>query len=186
MVPKDAGPANGPAGQPPAVSASGFRAFISYSHRDTKVAEWLHRAIETYRVPKPLIGRITGTGLIGQRPGKVFRDRDELEVAADLSGKINDALEQSQFLVVLCSTASARSKWVNQEVINFKRLKGAEHIIAVIVDGEPGDESQECFVPALRFKVSPSGQLTDEPAEPIAADLRDGKDTKARVRLKVV
>ncbi len=186
MVPKDADPTNVPAGQSPAVSVSGFRAFISYSHRDTKVAEWLHRAIETYRVPKPLIGRVTGTGLIGQRPGKVFRDRDELEVAADLSGKINQALEQSQFLVVLCSPASARSKWVNQEVINFKRLKGAEHIIAVIVDGEPGDESQECFVPALRFKVSPSGKLTDEPAEPIAADLRDGKDSKARVTLKVV
>ncbi|MGE3335371.1 MAG: TIR domain-containing protein [Rhodospirillaceae bacterium] len=186
MVPKDAGPTNGPAGQSPAVSVSGFRAFISYSHRDTKVAEWLHRSIETYRVPKPLIGRVTGTGLIGQRPGKVFRDRDELEVAADLSGKINEALEQSQFLVVLCSPASARSKWVNQEVINFKRLKGAEHIIAVIVDGEPGDESQECFVPALRFKVSPAGELTDEPAEPIAADLRDGKDSKARVTLKVV
>jgi tetratricopeptide (TPR) repeat protein len=186
MVPKDGGPAHGPAGQLPAVSASGFRAFISYSHRDTKIAEWLHRAIETYRVPKPLIGRVTMTGTIGPRPGKVFRDRDELEVAADLSGKINEALEQSQFLVVLCSPASARSKWVNQEVINFKRLKGAEHIIAVIVDGEPGHESQECFVPALRFKVSPDGELTDEAAEPIAADLRPGKDPKRRVQLKVI
>ncbi|MGE3477349.1 MAG: TIR domain-containing protein [Rhodospirillaceae bacterium] len=186
MVPKDAGSAKEPAGQPPAARASGFRAFISYSHRDTKIAEWLHRAIETYRVPKPLIGRVTATGLIGPRPGKVFRDRDELEVAADLSGKINEALEQSQFLVVLCSPASARSNWVNQEVINFKRLKGAEHIIAVIVDGEPGHESQECFVPALRFKVSPAGELTNEPAEPIAADLRPGKDPKRRVQLKVV
>lgn len=186
MVPKDAGSAKEPAGQPPAARASGFRAFISYSHRDTKIAEWLHRAIETYRVPKPLIGRVTATGLIGPRPGKVFRDRDELEVAADLSGKINEALEQSQFLVVLCSPASARSNWVNQEVINFKRLKGAEHIIAVIVDGEPGHESQECFVPALRFKVSPAGELTNEPAEPIAADLRPGKDPKRRVLLKVV
>lgn len=175
-----------------AAPAFTFRAFISYSHRDSKVAEWLHRAIETYRIPKPLIGRATETGAIERRPGKIFRDRDELEVAADLSGKVNEALAQSQFLVVLCSRASAHSRWVNQEVINFKRIKGANRIIAVIVDGEPGAshipgrESEECFVPALRFKVSAEGKLTDEPAEPIAADLREGKDTKARVRLKVV
>lgn len=192
MVPKDPSAETAQVGVVPAAAGGAFRAFISYSHRDTKTAEWLHKALETYRVPKPLIGRETVTGLIAARPGKVFRDRDELEVSADLSGKINEALTQSQFLIVLCSRASAASKWVNQEVINFKRLKGADRIIAVIVDGEPGAaampgrETEECFVPALRFKVSPAGELTREPAEPIAADLRPGKDTKTRVRLKVV
>ena len=192
MMPKDPSAEDAHAGPLPGAEAHAFRAFISYSHRDTKTAEWLHRALETYRVPKPLIGRETATGIIAARPGKVFRDRDELEVSADLSGKINQALRQSQFLIVLCSRASAGSRWVNQEVINFKRLKGAERIIAVIVDGEPGTsnmpgrEAEECFVPALRFKVSAQGELTDEPAELIAADLRPGKDTRARVRLKVL
>jgi tetratricopeptide (TPR) repeat protein len=169
-----------------------YKAFISYSHRDSAVARWLHRALETYRVPRHLIGRTTAAGEIQRRLGALFRDRDELPVAADLTGQINDALKATQFLIVLCSTASAQSKWVNQEVINFKRLKGAGSIIAVIVDGEPyasampGRETEECFVPALRFQVDDAGHVTATPAEPIAADLRPGKDGKRLVKLKVL
>ena len=33
-----------------------YSAFISYSHADTAVARWLHRALETYRLPKGLVG----------------------------------------------------------------------------------------------------------------------------------
>ena len=28
-----------------------YRAFISYSHSDEKWARWLHRGLETYRMP---------------------------------------------------------------------------------------------------------------------------------------
>ncbi len=176
------------------MTASGFRyrAFISYSHRDQKIARWLHGALEAYRVPQRLLGKETSTGTIAKRLGAIFRDRDELPVASDLSGKINEALAATQFLIVLCSTASAQSKWVNQEVINFKRIKGEDSIIAVIVDGEPhastmpGREAEECFVPALRFRVSADGAITNQPAEPVAADLRPEKDSKRLVKLKVI
>ena len=168
-------------------STASYRAFISYSHADQRQARWLHRALETYRVPGRLLGRETATGVIGKRIGAIFRDRDELPVASDLSGAINQALEASQFLIVLCSPKSAASKWVNQEVINFKRLKGASSIIAVIVSGEPyaGNET-ECFCPALRFQVAADGHLSDTPAEPIAADLRPGKDSPRLVKMKVL
>ncbi|MBX7200365.1 MAG: TIR domain-containing protein [Rhodospirillaceae bacterium] len=167
--------------------AARYRAFISYSHADTKQARWLHRALESYRVPARLVGRETATGVIGKRIGAIFRDRDELPVAADLSGEINQALDASQFLIVLCSPKSAQSKWVNQEVINFKRLKGASSIIAVIVAGEPfaGDDT-ECFCPGLRFQVGDDGRLSGTPAEPIAADLRPGKDAPRLVKMKVL
>lgn len=173
-------------------SAFRYRAFISYSHADQAAAKWLHRALESYRVPARLIGRETATGLIQKRVGTIFRDRDELPVASDLSGEINEALKATQFLIVLCSRSSAKSKWVNQEIINFKRLKGAGSIIAIILDGEPfaavlpGREEEECFCPALRFQVDAGGNLTATPAEPIAADLRPGKDSKRLVRMKVL
>ncbi len=32
-----------------------YWAFISYSHRDTQWADWLHKALESYRPPKRLI-----------------------------------------------------------------------------------------------------------------------------------
>ncbi|MCB2106892.1 MAG: toll/interleukin-1 receptor domain-containing protein [Rhodobacteraceae bacterium] len=169
-----------------------YRAFISYSHSDSKWARWLHSQLESYRLPPRLVGQVTSSGKLGKRVGKIFRDRDELPVAADLSGKINEALRETQFLIVLCSRASARSKWVNQEIINFKRMKGAESIVAVIVDGEPfasatpGRESEECFPEALRFQVDSGGNVTTEGAEPIAADLRPGKDSKRLVKMKVL
>lgn len=191
MVPKDQ-MADADAGAAPIAAEYPYRAFISYNHRDAKSATWLHRALEVYRVPKRLVGRKTATGIIGPRVGTIFRDRDELPVSSDLSGKINDALAASQFLIVLCSRDSAKSKWVNQEVLNFKRLRGMDSIIAVIIDGEPGAsailgrESEECFVPSLRFRLDTDGQLSDQPAEPIAADLRAGKDRRRLVRMKVL
>ena len=55
-----------------------YRAFISYSHKDEKWASWLHRALETYRVPKYLVGQDTAFGKVPDKLGKVFRDREEL------------------------------------------------------------------------------------------------------------
>ncbi len=176
----------------PSADAFRYRAFISYSHADQAAAKWLHRALESYRVPIRLIGRETATGVIQKRIGTIFRDRDELPVASDLSGEINEALKATQFLIVLCSRSSAKSKWVNQEIVNFKLLKGAGSIIAIILDGEPfataisGREDEECFCPALRFQVDAGGNLTTTPAEPIAADLRPGKDSRRLVKMKVL
>ena len=34
-----------------------YYAFISYSHRDEKFATWLMEAIETYKVPRQLVGK---------------------------------------------------------------------------------------------------------------------------------
>ena len=39
-----------------------FRAFLSYSHRDTAFAKWLHAALESYRIDKELVGRATAVG----------------------------------------------------------------------------------------------------------------------------
>ena len=36
-----------------------YWAFISYSQRDKKWGQWLVHALETYRIPKQLIGRKT-------------------------------------------------------------------------------------------------------------------------------
>ena len=55
-----------------------YRAFISYSHKDEKWASWLHKALETFKIPKYLVGETTSMGTIPERMGKVFRDREEL------------------------------------------------------------------------------------------------------------
>jgi tetratricopeptide (TPR) repeat protein len=174
------------------VAAVRYKAYISYSHGDAAAARWLHRALEGYRVPRRLVGRRAARGEIGRRLGKVFRDREEPAVTDGLSGRANEALQAAEFLIVLCSPAAAASRRVNEEVINFKRLRSADSIMAVIVDGEPhasvipGREAQECFVPALRFAVDADGGLTKTSVEPIAADLRAGKDGRRLAKLKIL
>jgi len=169
-----------------------YRAFISYSHRDAACADWLHKALETYRVPSRLVGTTTAHGAIPRRLNPVFRDRDELSSSPELGSKINQALAQSENLVVICSPASAASRWVNQEVLAYKRIGRAGRIFCLIVDGEPnatdlpGHEAEECFCPALRFATDTDGRPTDERAEPIAADARAGKDGKPNAKLKLI
>ena len=169
-----------------------YKAFISYSHADEKWARWLHRSLENYRVPKRLVGRESEMGKVPARLAPVFRDREELASATDLGNKLTQALESSAVQIVICSMASAKSHWVNEEIKAFKRLGRSDRIFSLIVDGEPyssgkeGIEHFECFPPALRFKLGEDGELSDEPAETIAADARQGKDGKANARVKLL
>ena len=169
-----------------------YRAFISYSHADEQWATWLHKALETYRVPKHLVGRETEFGPVPERFAPVFRDRDELATATSLGNTLTRALEQSAYQIVICSPKAANSKWVNEEILTYKRLGREHRIFALIVGGEPGSSAspatadQECFPNALIYKMGADGQLTTEKSEPIAADARQGKDSKIDVKLKLL
>jgi len=169
-----------------------YKAFISYSHSDKAAADRLLKDIEGYRVPQRLVGKATANGTaVPGRVGHIFRDRDELPAAEDLTAEVKKALTQSEFMIVLCSPAAAASRWVNREIIEFKKLTGERRILSVILSGEPfasaGDApEQECFPPALRFKLGPSGTLTTKPAEPLAADFREAGDGQRRGKLKLV
>ena len=85
-----------------------YRAFISYSHADEEWAKWLHKALETYRVPKHLVGRETDAGPVPERLAPIFRDRDELATATNLGETLTRALTQSANQIVICSPAAAK------------------------------------------------------------------------------
>ena len=115
-----------------------FTAFISYSHSDRKMVQWLHRALETYRIPKRLVGLETPIGPIPKKFRPFFCDREDLSASTDLSKSVRNALAKSKFLIVMCSPAAAKSKWVNQEILGFRKLHGKENILCLITGGEPG------------------------------------------------
>ncbi len=169
-----------------------YWAFISYSHRDAAVAAALQRALETYRVPRRLVGRPTPLGEVPAHLKPVFRDREELQAGSDLGSTVREALAGSRFLVVVCSPDAARSDWVNREIVEFKALHGGSRVLAVIASGEPfasrtaGREGEECFPEALRFST-PAGGGPGVPApEPVAADLRPRGDGRRLALLKLV
>lgn len=154
-----------------------YDAFISYRHceLDKFVAENLHKQLEEFKIPKSLIkaGKTNGKTKIE----RVFRDRDELPLASNLADPITQALQGSDYLIVICSPRLPESKWCLKEIETFIGMHGRDHILAVLIEGEPEDS----FPEILRYDER---QVTDEDGnthtikvevEPLAADVR-GKD----------
>jgi Tfp pilus assembly protein PilF len=144
-----------------------YKAFISYNHADARWAQWLHRALERYRVPARLLAEHR---LAGNRLHPIFRDRDELSTSSSLSESIRAALAASQNLIVVCSPSAAASRWVNEEIKAFKALGRGERIFCLIVGGADGT----MFPPAL----------ADD--EPLGADLRPHADGRHDAKLKII
>lgn len=167
----------------PSMDRFRYCAFISYSHADARWALWLQSKLERYRIPAHLAG--TADASPGRRKlGRVFQDRSELASSSDLGETLKQALTDSEALIVICSPTSAKSRWVNEEIRQFRALGRGDHIFALVVDGIPNaDGTQaalECFPLALRQTEDGS------PHEPLAADIRPGQDRKADALLKIV
>lgn len=160
-----------------------YRAFMSYSQKDKRAAIRLHKALEAYRAPSGVEGE--GLDAKARKLGRFFRDDDEMGANTDLGAALRGAIADSESLIVVCSPHATQSRWVNEEIIHFKRTGRAERIFAVIVGGEPNavQPERECFPPALRFQLGADGTLSDQPAEPFALDLRKEKFSRLVVRL---
>lgn len=156
-----------------------YRAFISYSRTDGRIAKRIHRALEKYRIPRDLASGDT------RRLGRFFKDDDELAGSEELGAALDGAINDSENLIVIASPEAARSEWVKMEGLRFKRRKDAK-AFAVIVRGTPnsGDPDTECFPPALRYQVDSRGELTEDRADPpLAPDLTSERFSRVFVRL---
>jgi tetratricopeptide (TPR) repeat protein len=156
-----------------------YKAYISYSHCDERWASWLHRALESYRLPRKLVGTKAGAGEVPSRIKPVFRDRDDLSSSTDLGGTVKQALSDSENMIVICSPDAAASHWVNEEIRGFAKLGREKQIFCIIVDGEPGGIGtvSTCF-PAALAEIGLQ--------EPLAADVRKWADGKHLSKLKLV
>jgi tetratricopeptide (TPR) repeat protein len=163
-----------------------YRAFLSYSHKDTSWAKWLHGRIEGFRVDKDLVGRDTPMGPIPKNLRPVFRDRHDFSAGGALRDQTIAALDASAALVLLCSPASAKSAAVNEEVRQFISRRPDRPVIPLILDGTPSDEKHECFPKTLRFAIAADGAVTDQPLDVLAADAREAGDGRELALAKVV
>ena len=139
---------HGAEAQPPADKRYEYFAFISYKHEDVRWAKWLQNRLETYRLPS-VIRKEAPHLPKNIRP--VFRDQDDL-AAGRLMENLRKELEDSRFLIVICSPAAAKSAYVNREVEHFEAIGRGDRIIPFIIAGEPdaADPGEECFTPAMR------------------------------------
>ena len=93
------------------------RAFIVHSQTDSHWGDWLHKALESYRVPARLVGRDSRDGPVPKRLLPIHRDTNEIKGSNDIGASRRNLLKQSRYLIVICSTESANSVWVNEEIM---------------------------------------------------------------------
>lgn len=139
-----------------------YVAFISYRHKplDMAVARKVHRMIERYIIPAAL--RQNGR----KKLGYVFRDQDELPLSSNLSDSISQALDHSEYLIVICTPDLPKSKWCLREINYFLEHHDRSHILAVLADGTP----EESFPDVLCHEYDAQGALLGD-VEPLAANI---------------
>ena len=131
-----------------------YDAFISYKHQelDSLVAMRLHRMLEHYRIP----GKIQATSG-KKRIHRIFRDMDELTPTNDLTENIRQALQNAEYLLLICSKESCRSEWVQKEVEEFLKTHDKNRIILILLEGEPGEVFPDSCVMLRRRQRTKKG-----------------------------
>jgi len=131
-------------------------AFISYSHRDMAVAKWLQKNLERFKLPTEIHNDIDAKSRY-LRP--VFRDQSDLNTGI-LGDELRKNLEESKYLILICSKNSAQSQWVSDEAKAFVEMGRLDRIIPVIIpDGNINE--RDLFPSYLReyFQQHPDKEL---------------------------
>ena len=119
-------------GSPDAASGSAqpdktaYDAFISYKHaRSSAFATDLELHLKRY-----------ARGWLA-RPRRIFRDEQHLHLGGDLPAMIREALDRSQYLILLASPQAAASPWVREELdIWCGQLGRTSDLLIILTQGE--------------------------------------------------
>ncbi|MBQ6621817.1 MAG: toll/interleukin-1 receptor domain-containing protein [Mogibacterium sp.] len=119
-----------------------YDVFLSYRHRplDNEITQKVFNLLERYRLPETLRKK----GYTGVQ--RAFRDTEELAVSRILTETIDQALHSANCLIVICSTDTPDSEWVDREVAVFIELGRAEQIYPLLISGDP----ETSFPPSLK------------------------------------
>ena len=114
-----------------------YYAFVSYSHKDKKWANWLYRKLCAYRLPR--IVKKSNKDL-PRSLTPLFLDEYHLQ-AGKIRDNINKELDSSKNLIVICSPNIIEPNadgvnWIDYEVEHFSDSGKTNRIIPVLVEGD--------------------------------------------------
>ena len=130
-----------------------YDAFFSYRHRplDGEITQRTFNKLESYRLPAAI--REQGCPEIR----RAFRDTEELPVSRILTDTIDKALHSTNCLIVVCSTDTPSSEWIDREVQTFIEIGRADHIFPLLITGDP----EHSFPPSLKLVPDAQDRMMD-------------------------
>lgn len=121
-----------------------YFAFISYKSDDLNEAWALKKKLDGYKLPTLLRKQY---GKERKPTCEAFLDKTNIQ-PGDLTQELKSNLDNSHYLIVVCSPCSAKSEYVSAEIEWFTR-NGREHeMFLYIVDSDPA-RIEDSFNPAI-------------------------------------
>src|SRR3712207_1362637 len=153
---------------PSGATSDGYAAFISYSRAvDGKLAPALQSGLHGFARP-----------WFRLRALRVFRDDASLSANPGLWSSIEQALQSSEFFILLASPEAAHSPWVEREVAYWLEHRSIATFLIVLTDGElVWDNEVRDFDWSRTTALPPSlrGAFSEDPRY---VDLRWARDEK--------
>lgn len=144
---------------------------------DAEMAGALRDSILHFRLPK-------GT-VLSTEPGynRIVMDL----TGSDLDEAACDLLSRSRFLLLLCSRKTRGNKGTRDRLDYFRRIRGGDHVILVLLEGEPDEAFPDNFSEQKLVRhIMPDMSVVErmEKIEPVAADLRGDTASRRREALR--
>lgn len=117
----------------PQTNSYGYFAFISYATEDIVEAWSLKKMLDSYKLPTLLRKEYNKK----RNPTyEAFLDKTNIQ-PGDLRKELKDKLDDSHYLIVVCSPRSAKSYYVKQEIEWFNRNGRENEIFLFIIESDP-------------------------------------------------
>lgn len=112
-----------------------YFAFISYRGTDVEIAKKLQKRFNNFKLPSTYVNPFDADN---QRMQPVCRDRDNF-VGGDVSAQINDAIDHSMYVVMVCTPNMTKhgdqENYVNDEIRHLIETNRIERLIPLVFDG---------------------------------------------------
>jgi len=145
-----------------------YFAFISYKSEDLAEAWKLKKKLDRYKLPTILCKQYDKD----RNPTyEAFLDKTNIQPGS-LTQELQSKLDNSHYLIVVCSPRSAQSKYVAEEIEWFTRDGREEEMFLFIVDSDP-DNIENSFNPAIKKIEGKWSKRTEKKHEILGVNIKE-------------
>lgn len=145
-----------------------YFAFISYKSDDLKEAWALKKKLDRYKLPSVLRKQYKKEKLPTY---EAFLDKTNIQPGI-LTDELRDNLDNSHYLIVICSPRSAKSNYVKAEIEWFTRDGREKDMYLFIIESDP-NKIEDSFNPAIKKAEQHWKQISEKTYEYLGVNIKE-------------